>query len=106
MLYSNNLLPIITKLTDHTATLIDHIYTNTHIPVFCLTDIAINKQNNKTYYRDYSTFDQTQYLNDIIKINWPQNINNNKHINDITKETVNAINNIINKHEACFQKQV
>ena len=31
MLYTNNILPIITKptrLTDHTATLIDHIYTN------------------------------------------------------------------------------
>ena len=31
MLYANNILPIITKptrLTDHTATLIDHIYTN------------------------------------------------------------------------------
>ena len=34
MLFTNNLLPIITKpkrLTDHTSTLIDHIYTNSPI---------------------------------------------------------------------------
>ena len=54
MLYANNILPIITKptrLTDHTATLTDHIYTNClqnftagiltvditdHVPIFCL----------------------------------------------------------------------
>ena len=56
MLYSNNFLPLITKptrLTDHSSTLIDHIYTNApiqnttsgialadvsdHLPVFCIT---------------------------------------------------------------------
>ena len=55
MLYSNNFLPLITKptgLTDHSSTLIDHIYTNApiqnttsgialadisdHLPVFCI----------------------------------------------------------------------
>ena len=54
MLYANNILPIITtptRLTDHTATLIDHIYTNSlqnftpgiltvditdYLPIFCL----------------------------------------------------------------------
>lgn len=37
MLYSNNLLPVVTKptrLTYHTATLIDHIYTNSSRNVF------------------------------------------------------------------------
>ena len=54
MLYANNIFPIITKptrLTDHTAALIDHIYTNClqnftpgivtvditdHLPIFCV----------------------------------------------------------------------
>ena len=59
MLYSYNIIPIITKptrITNHTKTLIDHIYTNTsilhitagigllditdHLPVFCIANIA------------------------------------------------------------------
>ena len=54
MLFANNILPVITKptrVTDHTATLIDHIYTNSvqnltagiltievtdHLPIFCI----------------------------------------------------------------------
>ena len=63
MLYSNNLLPIITKptrLTYHAATLIDDIYTNStskivsgivmvdisdHLPVVCVTNIPVKKHN-------------------------------------------------------------
>ena len=73
MLYANNILPIITKptrLTDHTATLIDHIYTNClqnftaeiltvditdHLPIFCLVRTQPTRNNsNKKYFRDYS----------------------------------------------------
>ena len=62
MLYSNNLPPIITKptrITEHTATLDDHIYTNSpiarvtsgiitidlsdHLPVFCIDTIQTKK---------------------------------------------------------------
>ena len=61
MLYSYDLLPVITKpttITSHTATLIDHIYTNTinslvsgivtvdisdHLPVFCVAGISLKK---------------------------------------------------------------
>ena len=75
MLYSNNLLPIITKLshlTYHSATLIDHIYTNStckvvsgivmvdisdHLPVVSVTNIQVKKHNPIKYYRDYSNFD-------------------------------------------------
>ena len=74
MLFSHDLLPVITKptrITSHTATLIDHIYTNTvnslvsgiltidisdHLPVFCMTDIKVKKQKQIMYFRDYSTF--------------------------------------------------
>lgn len=83
MLYSNNLLPIITKptrLTSHTATLIDHIYTNTstqmisgiatiaisdHLPTFCIVDVPIKQHKCKIYLRDYSQFNPELYLQDI-----------------------------------------
>ena len=86
MLNSHDLLPVITKptrITNHTATLIDHIYTNTvnslvsgiltidisdHLPVFCMVDIKLKKQNHQMYFRDYSTFNTDSYLHDIYAI--------------------------------------
>ena len=75
MIFSHDLLPVITKptgITSHTATLIDHIYTNTvnrltsgiakvdisdHLPVFCIVDTPLKKQNRQNmYFRDYSKF--------------------------------------------------
>lgn len=68
MLFANNILPIITKptrLTDHTATLIDHIYTNSpllnftagiltvdisdHLPVFCIIKYHPPRNNSKIF---------------------------------------------------------
>ena len=73
MLYANNFFPLITKpirATDHSKTLIDHIYTNMptdqffsgiaisdfsgHLPIFCVT-APYKKVTDKQYYRDYST---------------------------------------------------
>ena len=83
MLYSNNLLPIITKptrLTYHSATLIDYIYTNSTSKIvsgivsgivslitsqLSVTNIPVKKHNPIKYYRDYSNFDQESYLLDI-----------------------------------------
>ena len=80
MLYSNNLLPLKTKptrLTRHTSTLIDHIYTNSnlgfdagivladisdHLPVFCILDRQISGCKSASYFRDYSNFDVDQYI--------------------------------------------
>ena len=75
MIYSLDLLPVITKptrITNHTATLIDHIYTtnvnrlssgivtvdmSNHLTVFCIVDTPLKKQNRQnTYFRDYSKF--------------------------------------------------
>ena len=69
MLYSHDLLPVITKPTwitsNHTATLIDHIYTNTvnglvsgiltidisdHLPVFCMVAIKLKQQKHQMYF--------------------------------------------------------
>ena len=86
MLHSNNISPIITKptrITNYTATLIDHIYTNNtkqmisgiatidisdHLPTFCIADIHLyhyKKQKLKRYYRDYRQFDSELYLQDV-----------------------------------------
>ena len=84
MIYSLDLLPVITKptrITSHTATLIDHIYTNTvsrltsvivtldisdHFPVFCIVDTPLKNQNRQNMYlRDYSKFYTELYLHDI-----------------------------------------
>ena len=73
MIYSLDLLPVVTKptrITNHTATLIDHIYTTNvnrltsgivtvdmsdHLTVFCIVDTPLKKQNRQnTYFRDYS----------------------------------------------------
>ena len=70
MIYSLDLLPVITKptrITNHTATLIDHIYTTNvnrlasgivtvdisdHLTVFCIADTLLKKQNRQnTYFR-------------------------------------------------------
>ena len=65
MLHSNNTSPVITKpariTANHTATLIDHIYTNNtnqmisgiiatvdvadHLPTFCIADIPLQNKN-------------------------------------------------------------
>ena len=88
MLYSYDLLPIITKptrITSHTATLIDHIYTNTinglfsgivtvdisdHLPVFCVAGTSLKKQCGKLFFTDYSNFNSDLYLHDIYAIDW------------------------------------
>ena len=70
MIYSLDLLAVITKptrITNHTVTLTDHIYTNNvnrltsgivavdisdHLPVFCMVDTPLKKQNRQnTYFR-------------------------------------------------------
>ena len=88
MLYSHNLLPVITKptrITSHTATLIDHIYTNTanrlisevipvdisdHLPIFCTVETSVKQQNGHFYFRDYSKFNTESYIQDICTVDW------------------------------------
>ena len=116
MLYSNNLLPLITKptrLTYHTSTLIDHIYTNSnlrvdagivlvdisdHLPVFCMLDRQISRCKRAFYLRDYSKFDVDQYIRDVDAVDW---INVCNESNDIHEEAANCISilkQIADKH--------
>ena len=116
-LYANNILPIITKPTrptDHTATLIDHIYTNCsqnfiagiltvditdHLPIFCLVRIQPTRNNsNKKYFRDYSKFNKDLYLDDIKLIDWHEILNPEKNLNEKVQEAINTLNKIVDKH--------
>ena len=117
MLYANNTLPIITKptrLTDHTATLIDHIYANClqnftagivtvditdHLPIFCLVRTQPTRNNsNKKYFRDYSKFNKDLYLDDIKLIDWHEILNPEKNLNEKVQEAINTLNKIVDKH--------
>ena len=75
MLFSHGLLPIVTKptrITSHTATLIDHIYTNSsishitpgiattdisdHLPVFCILNFKLREQTQDAIIKTFLTF--------------------------------------------------
>ena len=116
MLHSNNISPIITKptrITNYTATLIDHIYTNNtnqiisgiatidisdHLPTFCIVDIPVQKQKCKRYYRDYSQFDSELYLQDIKAIDWSTIHIESNDLNGIATKTIRTLQLIVNKH--------
>ena len=117
MLYLNNYIPLITKptrITDHSSTLIDHIYSNTtiqntvsgialidisdHLPVFCISGISANRVKKTIYLRDYSHFDETKYVDDMNSINWTGMFSNHENLQEMTTECINTITQIINKH--------
>jgi hypothetical protein len=117
MLYSNNLVPLITKptrITNHTATLIDHIYTNApihdtvsgialvdlsdHLPVFCICNASVFKTKQKIYFRDYSSFNKELYLADMQAIDWETIYNGANDLHDLTHDCIQSIKEVINKH--------
>jgi hypothetical protein len=118
MLYENNFIPVITKptwITDHTKTLIDHIYTNTpidqvvsdiglfdisdHLPVFCILRMSIKREYYKRFYRDYKHFSQDEYLHDLMHTNWNNKLNNlNDSLNQVTKDVIDTICELTDRH--------
>ena len=116
MLHSNNISPIITKptrITNYTATLIDHIYTNNinqmisgiatidisdHLPTFCIVDIPLQKQKLKRYYRDYRQFDSELYLQDVKAIDWNSIYIESNDLNEIAAKTISTLQLIVDKH--------
>ena len=116
MLHSNNISPIITKptrITNYTATLIDHIYTNNtnqmisgiatidisdHLPTFCIVDIPLQKQKLKRYYRDYRQFDSELYLQDVKAIDWNSIYTESNDLNEIATKTISTLQLIVDKH--------
>jgi hypothetical protein len=98
--------PVITKptrITDHTITLIYHIYTNAsisqiisgialfdisdHLPVFCAINTPIKQSQERNYFRDYKSFNRELYLNDVRQLNW----NAMTDASEVAKSTENVI---------------
>ena len=105
MLYSNNLLPLITKptrLPHHTSTLIDHIYTNSNlsvdagIPVFCILDRQISRFRRAFYFRDYSNFDVDKHIRDV-EADWIS-VNESYDIHEEATNCISILKQIADKH--------
>ena len=115
MLLDLGYLPLITKatrITYHTSTLIDHIYTNTpekviksgicladisdHLPIFCTLANTMPSSNEPKYFRDFSNFSKEHFLEDISHIDFMALITEdvNKSMNNI----VEKLRLISNKH--------
>ena len=104
-----------TRITDHSATLIDNIFFNSieHFVIsgnliYDLTDhlpnfIIINRfghlpPNVKIYKRDYSKFDKTQLVNEVSRINWETIFTSNNDPSDMLNKFYTKISDIIDKH--------
>ena len=89
MLLTLGFMPIITKptrITDHTATLIDHIYTNTpeklmksglcladisdHLPIFCTIANTLPTNNEPRFFRDFRHFNEDAYHQDLLAVDF------------------------------------
>jgi len=126
MLYTNNMLPVITKptrITSHTATLIDHIYTNSfnqqtvsgiatvdisdHLPVFCIShETAVKRQMHPMTFRDYSTFNEELYKSDIRAIDWNTIQSKCTNLHELAIKTIEAVTVTADKHapKKCISK--
>ena len=106
MLLDLDYMPLITtanRVTDHNATLIDHIYTNVlhkvtkagmclvdityHLPVFCTVTTRLSQHQEAKYFRDFSHFADDLFLRDLQAIHfW----------NLLSKDVNVSMNNVIN----------
>ena len=100
-----------TRITDHSATLIDNVFFNSleyftisgnivydvtdHLPNFWgFNDFASLPSNIKMYKRDYSTFDQQALISELQSINWQVSFfghNPNGMFNSFYKESSSVI---------------
>ena len=112
ILFSHGLLPIITKptcITSYTATLIDHIYTNSshivpgmatvdisdHLPIFCIVKSNPERVKLRSYYRDFSNFNNETFILDINQLDWSLLLNPSK---SLLVMKIDAIHFVVNKH--------
>ena len=115
MLLDLGYMPLITKarrITDHTATLIDHIYTNVpqkitkagicladitdHLPVYCTVRNRLPLCQETKYFRDFSHFDKHLFLNDLENIDFNQLIN--EDVNKSMNNVINDLQTLSDKH--------
>ena len=115
MLLNLGFLPIITKatrITDHSATLIDHIYTNfphkvsrtgicaaditDHLPIFCTVVNKLPSINERKFCRDFSNFNSEMYIYDLSNINFNDLVSSD--VNDSMDKIINKLKVITDKH--------
>ena len=125
-LASNSYLPYIiqpSRHTSHSRTLIDNIFSNViskdiicgnitatisdHLPQFLVSpNTFANPPSNKSnvFERDWSKFDQENFILDYFDIDWSNLLNlNEKNVDVTTNNFLNAMNSLRNKY-APFKK--
>ena len=116
---SGSLVPLIlkpTRITSHSKTLIDNIFTNNlennivsgnltseisdHLPQFALIKTTQNqKPSTRKLKRDFRNFDREKFILDILEVDWENHINlNNNSTNTATLLLINKVNEILNTH--------
>ena len=104
------------RITDHSATLIDNIYFNSiehetlsgnlicditdHFPIFLiLNKLACTSSNPKIYRKDYSDFNEAMLFEEVRMINWGDVLPETEDVNLIFESFhINKLSNIINRH--------
>ena len=124
-LASNSYLPYIIQPSQHTShsrTLIDNIFSNViskdivcgnttatisdHLPKFLVSpNTFANPPSNKSVFeRDWSKFDQENFILDYFDTDWSNFLNlNEKNVDLSTNNFLNAMNSLLNKY-APFKK--
>ena len=104
-----------TRITDHSATLIDNIYFNSiehetlsgnlicditdHFPNFLiLNKLACTSSNPTIYRRDYSDFNEAILFEEVRLINWGDVLPETEDVNLIFESFHDKLSNIINMH--------
>ena len=96
-----------TRITDHSATLIDHIYTNVpqkvvksgiclagitdHLPNFCTVDNKFPTYDGLRYFRDFSRFKDELFINDL------NNLNFNNLVSSDVNQSMNNVHKVLTK---------
>ena len=116
MLLNLGFMPMITKatrITNHSATLIDHIYTNSpekiiksgicladisdHLPCFCTVSTTLPAFIHERYYRDFSHFDKELFEEDLANIDF-YNLIQGEDVNVNMNNIATVLQEITNKH--------
>ena len=102
-----------TRVTSHSATLIDNIFTNDmsiiskggnltssisdHFPQFSVFDISVHlKQKNRPKFgRSYKNFHHEEFQEELKRIDWNSSFRN-KNVNDQVKILLDKVNDILN----------
>ena len=71
-----------------------------HLPIFSIvkTQPPRNNNNNRTYYRDYSEFDNQCFIDDVKSIDWHSILDPDESLNDKAHEAISTLNVIVDKH--------